>query len=161
LTLYSRLKAVWTHVAESRAKFEATPDKGLIGKSVSRIFNLIWNYVFVGGVGSASLVVFNSAICLGSSALSLLVCVTSPAWYPLASVLMHLLFITIYDWEFAYVSGYSHNWNIVFFSLWRMIIGHLVLGGVCHPVFAALTAFIACPTLSLIGALGKLLFTFN
>ena len=146
--MYSRLKAVWDYVAQSRAKFESTPDKGLIGKSISRIFNVIWTYVFVGGVGAASILCVNPLICLSISTFSLLLCITMPLWYPLASVAMHLLFITFYDWEFAYCL--HMNKAPLFFRLWRMFIGHLISGGIFQPILAAATSLIVCPTLSLL-----------
>ena len=35
-----------TMICDSRKKFENAPDTGILGKGISRIFNLIINYVF-------------------------------------------------------------------------------------------------------------------
>lgn len=80
-TLCSRVGSVWTSVAYSRAKFESIPDKGLIGKTVTRFFNRTWNYVFKGCVGSLGILVVYPIVCIGASLGSLLLCVTMPLWY--------------------------------------------------------------------------------
>eukprot|EP00012_Vannella_robusta_P005994 CAMPEP_0206196176 /NCGR_PEP_ID=MMETSP0166-20121206/8287_1 /ASSEMBLY_ACC=CAM_ASM_000260 /TAXON_ID=95228 /ORGANISM="Vannella robusta, Strain DIVA3 518/3/11/1/6" /LENGTH=260 /DNA_ID=CAMNT_0053613591 /DNA_START=169 /DNA_END=947 /DNA_ORIENTATION=+ len=43
-TLCSRIMALWNSVRQSRAEFEAQPDTGFLGKGVSRVFNIFWNY---------------------------------------------------------------------------------------------------------------------
>ena len=42
LTLCSRVGSIWGSVAQSRAKFESIPDKGLIGKTVR-----VYLYLFI------------------------------------------------------------------------------------------------------------------
>ncbi len=101
LTLIHRLRAIWKHVRKSRAKFEETPDKGLLGKGVTRSFNVIWNYFFKGFIGTLLLLLVFPILCLLISTVSFVLGLLVPFWYPFFSLLHHLTFILIYDWDHA------------------------------------------------------------
>ena len=100
LTYASRLKAIWDDVAASRAKFERTPDKGLLGKTVSRFFNRVWNYLIKGAFGTLALSVVFPPLCLGVSTLSLVLGLSAPLWYPLLNLALHLLFVLVFDFDY-------------------------------------------------------------
>ena len=47
-SMISRIHSLHRNISKSRAKFEATPDRGLLGKNITRPFNLFWNYICKG-----------------------------------------------------------------------------------------------------------------
>ena len=104
LSFTSRLGSIWRFVREKRRSFEQIPDKGLIGKSVQRFFNRIWLYLIVGFFGTLSLSLIFPPLCIVTSTLSLCFGLLSPVWYPVLSLIQHLAFILIYDWDFSYYS---------------------------------------------------------
>ena len=55
-TFVGRLNSLYANVARSRRSFEAKPDTGILGKSVTRMLNVVWNYVFKGFVGTLALI---------------------------------------------------------------------------------------------------------
>ena len=53
-----RVKELFRSINKSRNDFEALPDNGFLGKDISRIFNLIWNYLLVLPAGSFLFLLF-------------------------------------------------------------------------------------------------------
>ena len=141
LTFVSRLSAIWKHVQVSRNQFERTPDKGLLGKSVSRMFNKIWNYIFVGSVGSVVLTLVYPPMCIAISTASVGLALLSPIWYPLVSILQHLFFMFVYDAD--------HTGHYKFAPLIQICLKFFICGMVC-PLMALLTALVYCPLASLL-----------
>lgn len=80
--LVSRLCSLWSHVFASRERFEAEPSRGLIGKSLARPFNLVWNYLVKGALGTAILCAFIPVLTLLTVGGSFTVIVTAPLWAP-------------------------------------------------------------------------------
>ncbi len=156
LTYCSRLRSIWSNVRESRRKFELIPDKGLIGKSVSRFFNVIWNYGFKGALGSAGLTLIYPVLCLLISTGSLILGLLTPVWYPILSVFHHLAFLFIYDWDHC---GRFNLFKI--FPFFTVLLIRLALLGTIQPISALATATIVCPCLSLLVALCIILIFFK
>ena len=141
LTFASRFSAIWQHVKQSRNYFEQTPDKGLLGKSVSRIFNKIWNYIFVGTVGSILLTLVYPPMCIAISTASVGLALLTPIWYPLVSILQHLFFMFIYD------ADHTGHYKLV--PLFQIFLQFFICGMVC-PLTALFTALVYCPVASLL-----------
>jgi hypothetical protein len=53
---------------------------GFLGKSFTRQVNRVWNYGCKGAMGSASLVLCFTPLCLLTSMLSIVAAVTAPLW---------------------------------------------------------------------------------
>ena len=177
----SRIFAIWGNVFDSRSRFEAIPDKvcvvflitlnlatfkiysnrrrqlpfyvqGLIGKSVSRVFNRLWNYVFKGLIGTVLVFIGVSFVCVTLSTGSLICCVTIPLWYPIVTTMHHLGFVFFYDWEMRQ-SGIKTFFLIS--RLFNLLIFRLFICGVLQPICALATALIICPCMSLVFAICK------
>ena len=107
-TLVSRLKAVWRTVASSRTKFEAELDIGLISKKVTRVFNVLWNYVVVGVCGTTLVLVFQPVLTALASVVGIVMLVTWGLWAPAAAILGYASNILLVD-SLGYVSYGRHR----------------------------------------------------
>jgi hypothetical protein len=151
LTFISRISALWRHVRISRKKFEDTPDKGLLGKGLTRIFNVIWNYLIKGFFGTISLVLIFPILCIMISTGSIVLGVLTPLWYPILSILHHLSFLIIFDWD--YPKGRS---CIRLFPFLRIILQFLICA-ILVPIISLITAILICPILSFLIAVFALI----
>ncbi len=138
-TLVSRIVAIWRHVSFSRKRFEDQPDTGLLGKTVTRFFNCIWNYVFKGFFGTLLLALIFPLLCIFVSTASIFIGLTTPLWYPIISVLLHLLFLFIFDWEL------DTKFYRRFFPIFTILVKSIVCG-IISPILALITAVFLCPT---------------
>ncbi len=153
-TFVSCLSAIWQYVRKSRANFERQPDKGLLGKSVTRFFHRIWAYFFVGGFGSLGLTIVYPTLCLSISTVSLGLGLTTFLWYPVLSLVFHILTALIFDWELMVgdIKRQFSNKKFLVAPLLSTLL-RLVFGGVIFPVFNLFAALLACPSLSVLIAL--------
>ncbi|KAL4240910.1 hypothetical protein ACF0H5_001692 [Mactra antiquata] len=141
-TLVSRLSALWDSVRKSRQTFENLPDRGFLGKSLTRHFNRFWNYVMKGFFGSVLLITVFPVLCLVVSTLSIVSAVAAPLWIPVISLLFHVFCILIYDFD----APYEEN---KFSILCEALIWRFLLLGTIQPVAASLFGFVACPLAAL------------
>ena len=93
------LRTLWTHVLDSRRRFESEPDSGFLGKSVTRFFNVLYNYVVVGFGGSLFLTATLPPAIILNTLLSLGLFVLSPILGPLLAILGYLCCLLIYDFD--------------------------------------------------------------
>ena len=107
VTWLGRLKNLWHHISNSRSTFEASPDTSILGKSFTRIFNLIWNYCIKGGIGTPLILIGHPLLTLCNTLFSVLGSVTSPIWAILLPLLQYLFEIIIYDFEAPSGQEYS------------------------------------------------------
>eukprot|EP00931_Biecheleriopsis_adriatica_P040170 TRINITY_DN22997_c0_g1_i1.p1 TRINITY_DN22997_c0_g1~~TRINITY_DN22997_c0_g1_i1.p1 ORF type:complete len:1035 (-),score=210.26 TRINITY_DN22997_c0_g1_i1:133-3177(-) len=105
-SLLSRLAALWSGIFESRSRFEAKPDVGLLGKSITRLCNLTWNYLFLGFVGTTILLVFQPVLTLLNIPLCIVLFVTPMLWAPVCSLLLYVCCILLVD-VFASPAGFT------------------------------------------------------
>mmetsp|Transcript_17808 Transcript_17808/g.53721 ORF Transcript_17808/g.53721 Transcript_17808/m.53721 type:complete len:569 (+) Transcript_17808:360-2066(+) len=96
-TLCSRLAALWEGIWKSREAFEATPDRGLLGKSITRVCNVAWNYVFRGFVGTCLVVIGQPVLTVLSVLFSLVMLATPMLWAPIAALLFYVFCMLVYD----------------------------------------------------------------
>jgi hypothetical protein len=143
------LGALWRNVGAKRAEFEQRPDTGLVGKGVTRIFNVLWWVVFYGLFGTVFLAAFMPAAILISTALSLALLVTAVAWWPVVLLISFLWALLVHDWMHA---KYGDKWFPLLSAL-LLRIGLLGVGriAVCvlaalvvHPLVALSCAVFAC-----------------
>lgn len=151
LTFATRIRAIWSHIRTSRAAFEREPDTGFIGKTVSRIFNVIWNYGVKGILGTAVVGIGQPALSIVSVLLSLILILTSFAWAPISAVLRWLICFLFFDFDFALYG--SRSSPFVFIVIWRILllglgnIASSVAGAVVyHPIVALLVALYGSAT---------------
>ncbi|KAH3866809.1 hypothetical protein DPMN_029932, partial [Dreissena polymorpha] len=151
-TFVSRLAAIWNSVSKSRTDFETAPDRGFLGKGVTRHLNRFWNYFVKGVCGSVLLVVSFPALCVVTSTSSLCLAILAPVWMPVMSLLFHCFCFLVYDID----SPGNQNKICILLDvvLWRF----LVLGTI-QPIAATLFGFVACPltamAISLFGVLRR------
>eukprot|EP00927_Polykrikos_kofoidii_P054690 TRINITY_DN49079_c0_g1_i1.p1 TRINITY_DN49079_c0_g1~~TRINITY_DN49079_c0_g1_i1.p1 ORF type:complete len:1036 (-),score=159.16 TRINITY_DN49079_c0_g1_i1:59-3094(-) len=96
-TMFSRLAALWSGISKSRTRFESKPDTGLLGKSITRPFNLVWNYLFLGFVGTTLLLVMQPVLTLLNIPLCILLFLTPVFWAPILSLLAYVVCIILFD----------------------------------------------------------------
>ncbi|QKF93535.1 hypothetical protein QKU48_gp0077 [Fadolivirus algeromassiliense] len=101
-TWFGRIRDLWQNIAESRTAFERTPDTGLLGKSFTRIFNVLWNYGVKGVIGTTLCFVGHPLLVAVNTVLSAGGILTSPVWGVLLPVLRYLFDILIYDLDSPY-----------------------------------------------------------
>ncbi|KAK3789575.1 hypothetical protein RRG08_016254 [Elysia crispata] len=146
-TLVSRLRALWANVASSRAAFEAAPDTGFLGKSMTRHFNRLWNYVLKGAVGSVITVLVMPVACIVTSSLSLLGAVLAPLWVPAVTLIAHVFFFLVWDLDCPR-SG-KNRLTLLFEAL----VWNLLLQGCLQPLAAMIVGAVVCPLTALAGFL--------
>jgi len=96
-TWFGTIASLWNNIKESRLRFESEVDDGILGKSFTRIFNVLWNYVIKGAIGTPIvffgyliLILLNTVIGIGAI-------VTSPIWSVILPLVKYLFYIIIYD----------------------------------------------------------------
>jgi hypothetical protein len=136
------LFSLWSNVGKMRREFEARPDSGLIGKGLTRVFNLVWCYIVVGLFGTLLLVIFMPAAILLNCALSIALAVTAIVWWPIALLIGFLFALLIYDWLHA-------RYGDVWFPLPMALIGRVLVLGVVRMVLAVLFAVVVHPLVAL------------
>jgi len=139
-TIFSRVKAIWNHVAEARARFESQPDRGFLGKALLRHFNRFSNYVVKGFIGTLITIIFLPILCILVSGGSLVLALLGPVIVPVFSLVAHLLGIVLYDFET------NSFWNAVIPNIFWNI---LVLG-ILQPLISLGVSFVVCPLTALI-----------
>jgi len=97
-SMCSRLSALWTGIMQSRRNFEEMGDRGILGKSTSRPFNLVWNYLFRGFLGTLLLIIGQPLLTLLHIPICLVMILTPVLWAPVSAVLGYLACILVYDW---------------------------------------------------------------
>eukprot|EP01105_Mastigella_eilhardi_P010901 TRINITY_DN2521_c0_g1_i1.p1 TRINITY_DN2521_c0_g1~~TRINITY_DN2521_c0_g1_i1.p1 ORF type:complete len:583 (-),score=108.70 TRINITY_DN2521_c0_g1_i1:395-2143(-) len=96
-TFLSRIRAIWKNISESRAQFESKPDTGLLGKSASRIFNIVWNYGAKGTVGTSVVALCQPTLTAVNLMLSSALAIGAVAYVPAAAALAHCFHALVYD----------------------------------------------------------------
>jgi hypothetical protein len=144
-TFGSRIGAIWGHISRSRASFEAEPDTGFIGKTVSRLFNIFWNYAVKGFVGTATVLIGQPVLTVLNLVLTLFFMITSFIWAPASALVRYLICFFFFDFDHAKYG--SVRSPFVTTLLWGLIIrgvlnvGSSLVGAVViHPLIAALLA---------------------
>ncbi len=147
-TLRSRVGALWTDVRQSREEFEAEPETGFLGKKVSRVLNITWNYGLKGPVGSVLIIGGQPMITLFNVIFTTLAVVTSVFWVPVLSLAVVGLNTLFFDTE---------NPTDDFFSsilpLWAFTLGHIGVAGVGQTGLAALAALVFEPGALVLGGI--------
>ena len=88
-------------------------NKGLIGKTFQRFFNRIWNYIFKGIIGTASVVIVMPILCFTLSMGSIILAILTPIWYPIFSLLLHIGFSLIFDWDYPCMRFLEYHLSVV------------------------------------------------
>ena len=137
-TYCSALRNIRSLIRNSRRNFEERPDRSFFGKKVSRIFNIVFNYlirlptllIFV-GIGYP---VISIVTIIGS----LLLAATFWIWVPLAAIIVYLVHLVFYDLLDS--RGKPSSWPIVRLvcRLLFRVIGRFVVALVCAVLLVPL-----------------------
>lgn len=127
-------------MSDSIEKFEQTPDRGLIGKSVQRVFNRIWNYVFKGFIGTLGCILIIPVSSIVLSTLSILIALLSPIWVPLLSIFGYLVTALIWDFDAPFRSFSSRLSALSNIFLWKFLIC-----GIAQPIAALFSSILVLP----------------
>ena len=146
-TWIGRVKSIIDNISESREYFKNQPDNGFLGKKVSNIGNIIWNYGFKGLIGIPVVFIFHPLTTVLKLILSTGVIFTSILWSPLYALAIYVINSLIYDID-------SSPNDIWFLPLANIIINRLLIKGI-GQVILSLGASI---TTAMIGTL-RCLFT--
>jgi len=96
-TMISRIKNIWKSVKKSRTEFEQETDLGFLGKGISRAFNVTWNYLIKGALGSTLVLISYPPIVIGSAIFSVALAGLNFFIAPIAAVLKQLTCWFAYD----------------------------------------------------------------
>jgi len=141
LTFPYRISALWKSAKESRDSFEATPDSGFIGKSVSRIFNIIWNWFFKALIGSFLVILGQPLLTFLNLIVTLILILTSIVWVPMGIYLHSLFCIFIYNYD-------AHNFRMVgvpWLPVLFIVIWTFLVKGILRPIAALFLAILVHP----------------
>jgi hypothetical protein len=130
-----RVRNLWRHISGARQEFEAAPDEGFFGKSFTRPFNLFWNYVCKGTVGTVAAFFGHPILAVLNAILGIGLVVTSPIWSLCGGIIIYLFSILIYDIDRDGRDGGSR-----YFPLFRYIIWDILLKGLGQVLFTPLVA---------------------
>jgi hypothetical protein len=134
-TWFGRIAKLWSNIKTSRSSFEAKPDKGIIGKGITRIFNVLWNYGFKGVLGTLICMLFHPILAI----LCIVTCftgiVTSPIWAMLCAVFMYLFDILVYDT----MSGKGFRKSI--FPLLASVLYRMLVAGIGQFILSIVSMF--------------------
>lgn len=138
-TVFSKLKNIISSAIQSRNYFEAQPDEGLLGKTITRVFNVVWNYGIVCGLGIPLSLLLNIPMIILSLLLHSLIFLFNFLLSPCASILRFLLNIIIYDIDSCKSRPFS------FFPLIFIVIGQFGFGFIVQFLFSFLLCSILIP----------------
>lgn len=148
-TIISRLISLWRGISKSRNQFESEPTGFMERKGLLRCFNMIWNYLIKGFFGSMLILIVLPLLCIIVCAGSITIGILSPIWASLATVLLHLFMIFIYDFDNPRVDENAY------FVLIRIILVNVVCHGVLQFAVSLFAAAILCPIISASLFVGK------
>jgi hypothetical protein len=148
-----RVGALWSTITTERTKFEALPDTGLLGKSFTRVFNMLWYYVVLGLFGSVLLLITFIVGSLVNIVGCTVLFLTTPLWMVAGCVLAMLFHFFLYD----YRGDQSTNAALRFLFL-RLVWWDILLVGVGSIVTTVVWTALAPVFMLLLCLLGALQF---
>mmetsp|Transcript_20266 Transcript_20266/g.34604 ORF Transcript_20266/g.34604 Transcript_20266/m.34604 type:complete len:606 (+) Transcript_20266:50-1867(+) len=141
-TVTSMLGGLWTGISDARRKFEDAPDNGLVGKGVTRLFNLFWWYICVGLIGTLFLGIVVPIGMLVLIVISFALLVTAVVWVP---VCVTVAFVQAP----VFIDFMAVEKPRAFMPLVVLLVWDLTLRGIVQIVLSILAAFIFHPLLAL------------
>lgn len=128
---FGRFKKLFKSISVSRKKFEDTSDTGFLGKTISRVFNRIYNYIINGCLGSLIILFGHPIMTIINTVFSLLAIATSPIWCIICGIVVYLFSILIYD-KFG---GKFRLFSIILKDFLIKGIGKIVLCSACSVFY--------------------------
>jgi hypothetical protein len=123
-TWFGRIASLWSNISESRDEFENAPDEGFFGKGFVRPFNLFWNYICKGAIGTTVAFIVHPSLSILNISVCLLLTLISPVWSLIGAVTVYLCNVFIYD-----IAPYSYFAPLVKYIFWDFLIK-----GICQTV---------------------------
>ncbi len=149
-TLSSRISDIWSNIRESRASFEEKPDTGLIGKSVSRQVNRVWNYGIKGALGTTGVSIAQPIGTLANTVITAGLTATSVVWAPMASMFQWGFNATILDTDTpGRINGTSGLRRPVILPALSNLLYRAGLKGLGRATVATIAGSVYHPTMSL------------
>lgn len=143
-TFLSYLSAIWDDVFESRKIFEER-EQGFIGKTFTRPFNIIWNYVIKGAIGTVLYCICYPILTIINIILTAGLLITTPVWVPIVAFITHLFNMLSYDFDTT-ENPDTTVWFPAIFQILKGLfagIGRSLVSGVaiiCEPIVAGVIA---------------------
>lgn len=99
-TIFMYFKQIWVKIRENRQNFESIPNRGILGKGITRLIDLSKNYLYLFLLKGVflHLILWPVAILI-CSIISLVIGLTGIVWALLITVLQLLCTWLIYDFE--------------------------------------------------------------
>ena len=123
VTWMGRLKRLWSGIKRSRQEFENSPDIGIIGRGITRMFNRLWNYMIYGPISTVVILLGHPFMAALNTIGSIIGLLTSPLWSIVGGILMYLFTVLIWDID-------SPNGEMRRFKLFSIILRKLIIGGI-------------------------------
>jgi hypothetical protein len=122
-TWFGRICNLWKNISQSRVNFENRPENGILGKSFTRIFNILYNYLAKGVIGTVMIGIGHPLLVIINTIVSLIGTITSPLWSIIASVVVYIWCLLVYDVDAPETQEYQ------WFPIVRTIINNLLIKG--------------------------------
>lgn len=97
ITWFGRVSNLWRSIKKSRDDFEKTKDTGILGRTFTRILNIIWNYGVKGIIGTVICFIGHPIMVILNTCLSSGAVILSPILAPTISIWKYLFDILIFD----------------------------------------------------------------
>lgn len=111
--------------------------------------NRIWNYVCKGFLGTILIVFLFPLICIAASLGSIVLAIATPLWVPIATVILHIYMMFVYDLD---APDSSENRYCI---ILETLVWNILIQGCLQPIVAILVAAVLCPIASVVICLGK------
>ena len=138
ITFPKSVKNLCIWIMKSRKDFESTPDKGILGKGCTRIFNIFLNYVLRMFILGSLLIIFYPLIII----LNIVICICLIICSPILVLLW-----TIIEFVF-YLIIYNRYDKLKLFPLIRILLLEFMFG-FCFQLFFSIICIIIQPLLSI------------
>ena len=116
-----------TMICDSRKRFENAPDTGILGKGISRIFNLIINYVFYLLILGSILICLYPLLIVANVIICSWIILFSPIIAPIWNTLDYLFSTIIYN-----------RYDKFFFQLFRIIFSNFIKSTILQFIFCCI-----------------------
>lgn len=111
--------------------------------------NRIWNYICKGFLGTILIVFLFPLICIAASLGSLVLAIATPFWVPIATVILHIYMMFVYDLD---APDSSENRYCI---ILETLVWNILIQGCLQPIVAVFVAAVFCPIASIVICLGN------
>lgn len=155
-TLVSRVGKFWNNIRQRYQIFQAKPDTGFIGKNLSRLFVVFYLFFILGFIGTILFVSCFVFLCIFMIIIGIFLLIFIWMWYPFVVVLILLIRLIIYDWNYIDTTKNTSNSAGSWFPIFYFLIYKIIIRVILQFVISLFLALIS-PLLSFIIVVGAII----